>query len=336
LTFEELVIELGSSNTCIFEKGAGLVLKEASLVAFTRKNKKIIVKEVGNKAKKMIGKTSESIWVESPIKNGVIINKDLAELMLRSFLSKIFGNRKFLPRLKILFVCNCAIDGKEKREFETLGYNIGASIVNFVPSVITSAYGGGLDINESYGKMIVNIGADTTQIGVISLGSIVTGYSVALGGSVIDSAIVKYVYDNYNTIISESSAEKIKCEIGSLYNTDVSNIEFIGVDALTRATRTDVIFAKDLYPVIEIAYNKICSAIQIVINEISPDLVGDIAQNGIYVCGGGALMTGTEEYFRRQLRLNITIFENSQDVSILGGGKLLSDKSLLENICDNN
>ncbi len=332
----ELVIEIGNSQCSIYKKEAGLVLKESTLIAFSKFGKRIVVKEVGNKALEMLNKTSSSVWVEGPIKDGVIVNNELAELMLTCFINKIVPKSFIPPVINAILVTSCALTGEEKRAYELLLIKSGVSVVKFVPSVISSLLGGGIDIKNPKARLIVNIGAGVTEIAAVSNSTIIDGYAIEMGGNVINSAICNTVYEDQGVVISDMVAEKIKVEIGSLFERDNATIDVSGFDALTKAARNVTVYAKELYPVIAIAYKKISDAIEIFLNGQSADVCSDIASEGIYVCGGASKVTGLETFLKRNLMLNINIFEDADNVSIIGGGKLLSDKEHLNVIVENN
>lgn len=332
----ELVIEIGNSQCSIYKKDSGLVLKESTLIAFSKQGKRFIVKEVGNKAQEMLNKTSNSVWVESPIKDGVVVNSELAVLMLKAFINRVIPKSFLPPVINAVLVTSCALTSEEKRAYELLLINSGVSVVWFVPSVISSLIGGGIDVKGSKARLIVNIGAGVTEIAAVSNSTIIDGYAVEMGGNVINSAICSTIYDDQGVVISDVVAEKIKVEIGSLFERDNATIEVSGFDALTKAARNVTIYAKDLYPVIAIAYKKISDAIEIFLNAQSADVCSDIASEGIYVCGGASKVTGLEMFLKRNLMLNINVLDDAENISILGGGQLISDKEHLSVIIENN
>ncbi len=332
----ELVIEFGNANCSIYRKDAGLVLKESSCIAFSKHGKRLLVKESGNKAKQMQGKTAGSIWVETPISDGIIVNPELAELLLETFIDKVVKRNVFGPCIKAILITSCALTSEEKRAFEVVAMKAGISYIWFVPSVITSLIGANANIKENKAKMIVNIGAGNTEIAAVSNNTIIDGYSIEMGGNVINSAICKTVFEEQGIVISDSVAEKIKIEIGSLFERDNAVIEITGVDALTKSARTGTVYAKDFYPVIAIAYKKITDAIEIFLNQQSADVCSDIATDGIYVCGGASKITGLESFIKNNLMLNVNIIEDAENVSILGGGKLLNLPNELNQIVENN
>lgn len=329
----DLVIEFGDDYTSIGYKGR--VYKEASLLAFTKKGKNIKVQAFGNQAKKMIGKNDGATWIEAPFKYGVIDNSELAQVYLTSFIDSVLESRNFATKIKALFICSCALQLEEKRAFEVLAIKCGINQIWFVPSVLASAIGNGLDVLQSDGKLMVGIGAGATEIACISQGSIVNGYCVELGGSVIDQAIIDVINDKFGVVISKLTAENIKQEIGSLHPSDIANVEYSGIDALTRISKTGDVFAKDLYPVFSIAYDKICEAIDIVISQLSADLINDISKNGIYVYGPGSRVTGLEAFLRKRLNVIVNIIEN-EVAGVNGGMSILNDKKLLNTLIEKN
>lgn len=334
MKYTELFIKIGDSETCIYKKGSGLVLKEASLIAFSKKGKRINIVEVGNSAKELLGKTDGSIWVEAPFKSGIIDNKELAKLLLSKFISLAVVDSSH--KIKATFFVNCSLTAEEKRDYELLALSVGIFNYSFVPSAVASLVGAGCDVEDVSGKMIVDFGADCTEIAVVSKASIVSGHSIELGGNIIDSAIVSYVFETFNVVISEVSAEKIKKEVGSLHQNDVANITFTGYDALTRSAQKNTIFAKDLYTIFEAFFDKIIEGCEIVLNQLSADLINDIARNGIYLCGGISQITGIESYFKKRLNVPIYVYEQPELLCMEGAKTLSNDENLIQKIVANN
>lgn len=332
----DLVIKLGDSTTCIYKKGNGLVLKEASVIAFSKRGKKIVVNEVGNNAKELIGKTSNDVWVESPLKNDMIVNMELASLMLKRFLNFAYQDKWVNGKQKAVFVIDCSLSSEERKNYEILAMNCGIYSCIFLPSVVASLCYENVDLGDVKGNMIVDIGQDNTEIAVISKGSIINGYSMQLGGKVLDDVISNVIFEMFNIVISTNTAEKIKKQIASLNNTDISNMEFVGFDALTRASKSNTVFAKDLYSVTKVFYDKIISGIEIVLNQLSPDFKNDICENGVYICGGGSQATDLEHYFKRSLNVPINLIDDPDISSVLGVGKILDDMEKIKNISNNN
>lgn len=328
----EFAIELGTTNTAIYKKGSGVVLLEPSLIAKTVEGKKQIIKAVGFLAKKMQGKTASNTQIISPIQNGVIVDLESAEVMLKHFMKKVMEKSIVKPKVKLLFVTPCGLSTKEKTEFKNIGFSTGASKVEFVPSVIAGLVGSGFNTNLPNGVLSLNLGGGSFSVASVSLNTIISGYTISMGGNKMDEAIKNYVLEAYELEISSQTAEKIKKEIGSLYIHDTSNLEVSGIDANTKSPRQDVIFSTNIRVAIEYYFEKVVSAIEDVINNSSPDIVADISNNGIYLTGGLANVTGLENYLKKRLRLPIVLQDKPEEAVIVGAGKLLSDKKTLTQI----
>lgn len=331
----ELVVKFGDSETLIYQKGKGIVCREPSKVAFSKKGKRVFLEEIGQKAKDLIGKTDGSIWIESPFSNSAIEDLDLAQLyftkLIENYVDKKLGNKMF-----VVFLLNCALTAEEKRQYEILAINCGIRKYTFAPCLIADLLGADVDINDINGKMVVNIGADSTELALVSNGSIVSGYSIELGGNVLDKEISNYLYREYNVIVNEVTAEQIKKELGSLYPSDISSVNFVGYDALTRASKNNTILAKELYNIFSVFYDKICEGILIFLNQLTPEFVNDVTISGILLTGGNSKVTGIEGYMKS--RLNIKVY-TPYDVYLnytIASKKLLEDKNQLKKIVNKN
>lgn len=334
MNYTEIFIKLGDGQTCIYKKGGGLVLKEASLIAFSKKGKRITTIEVGDSAKELLGKTDGSIWVEAPFKNGVIKDLELAKLLLSKFLSLALPDGK--RKIKATFLVNCGLKAEEKRDYELLAISTGIYSYSFIPNIMACLVGTGTNVEDVSGKMIIDFGTDCTEVAVVSKCGIVNGYSIELGGSIIDNAISSSIFETFNVVISDVNAEKIKKEIGSLHNNDVANVTFTGYDALTRLAKENTVFARDLYQIFDVFYEKIIDGIEIVLNQLSADLLNDIAKNGIYLCGGNSNVTGIESYFKKRLNVPIITFEQPELLCMEGAKILSTNPKLLQKIVTNN
>lgn len=326
----EIFIKFGDYETYIYRKENGLVLKERTLIAFTNKGKKYITLEIGNKAKSLQGKTDNNTFVESPIQNGVIVNVELAKLLLSKFLKdSLYDNPK---KIKATFLINCSLTVEEKHLYEELAIDIGIYDYSFIPNVVACLVGTDTNCKNGIGKMIVDFGSDCTQIAVINDYNIINGYSIELGGNIIDNAIASAVFENYNVVISDIKAEEIKTMIGSLHKNDIANVTFNGYDASTHTVKTNTIYAREFYQIFEVFYDKISEAIEIVLNQISADLLSDIANNGIYVCGGNSKMAGIENYLNNRLNISINTFEEPELICVKGIEKLIDDNDAMQKI----
>ena len=329
----ELVVEFGDDYTYINYNNR--TYKEASFVAFVKKGRNIKLQAFGESAKKMLGKSDSSVFIEKPFKAGMIDNMELAQIYLNSFIDKVITHKNFATKIKAVFVVNCALELEEKRAYEVLAIKCGINQIWFIPSSVAVSVGAGLDISKPDGRLMVGIGAGTTEIACISQNSIVNGYTIELGGSVIDMALIDTINDKFGVVVSTLTAEKIKSEIGSLHPTDIANTEFGGIDALTRGSRVGTVFAKDLYEVFSIAYEKICEAIGIVISELSADLINDISRDGIYVYGSGSRVTDLESFLRKRLDVPVNILDD-ETFGVKGACAIFEDKKLLNEIVEKN
>jgi len=326
-----LAIDLGSSNTSIYKKQVGLVLKEPTLVATTEHMNTFKIVEFGQNAKKMLGKTNNDIKFVSPILSGIIENLALAEELLSYFLEKVlFSNEKF----DIVFTVPCGLTDEEILNFKNLGLKLGAGKVHLVPSVLTALLGSNINIDKASGILSLNLGAGTIDMALCSLSSILKGYSLGFGGYKIDEAIKLYVEQFLDMQISNQVAEKLKNEAGSLFLHDLTNCEFSGVDINTKSPKTEVLGASQLRDTLEFYFQKVYMAIKVLINSTSPDIVSDLSINGIVVTGALANLTGLENYLSKNLNLPITISEDCENAVILGAGKLIADNRYLKKVVD--
>ncbi len=325
-------IEMGGAYTCIYVKGEGLALKEATLIAAEPTNDGYKVVAMGNDAKKLIGKTKDNVEIFTPMPYGEHSNYEYSVILLKYFLSKV----EFRAREdKAVFVVPCGLSAKEKDNLLSVceGANLGE--VELIPSALCSCVGQGRNIDNSKVNMIVDIGGTGTEIAVINMSNILKGATVGIGGKSIDAAIVNYLAFSQQLVIGLSTAEVLKNEVGSLYINDTLNMEVTGVDTATKSPKSVVILSSDLRPAIEPFYNEIVRAVDTTINSLPPEIVADIINNKIVICGGGSKMQGLDDYFKKNLKYPVEFCEDVDNVTILGAGKLLSDFQLLESITNN-
>lgn len=332
----EIAIDLGSSFTTIYKKGSGIVLKEPSVVCIQAGGKNLKVIEVGLKAKKMQGRTGENLVIVSPICEGIVKNMELAVVMLKSFIQKIVPASLVKSKISALVCVPCGVTDEELKDLEKVIYLSGIGKLQFVPSVIASAMGDRLKTSSPRGYVVVNIGGGTTEVAVISLNTILNACSIGIGGKLMDISVSEYIKDHYNILISGATAEKIRKDIGSLYDSDKSNIEFSGADISSSRPVTDVIGAGDVKTAVCYFYDRIAEAVQVTINSCKPDIIADITDTGIIVAGGAALITGLEQYFKSCLNLPVTLSEQPENAVILGAAALINDQRLLQAVIDNN
>ena len=326
-----LAIKLGSTTTTIFRQGDGLVLKEPSLIAVAGNIKEREIKAIGYEAQRLVGRSSSNIKVVSPVVNGVINNVDLATAMLRGFVRKVCPDKLFKPSIRAVVCVPLGISEADKKIIQKVCYSAGISDCIIMPAIICSAIGLDLDLEGKYGKLVVNIGGGCTNIAVIANNSIINGISASIGGTKINTAIEKYVLDKYNLQISNSTAEKLKQDIASLFETYTATTDIDGIDVITKENKTVAITSHEIYPIMDYHYNKICQAIETVVNMCPPDIISDIYKDGGYFGGSQIIYPGLEKYLKKKLNMPIHISDKSK-TDIWGAGKLLDDPLWLKKI----
>lgn len=322
-------IEMGGGYTCIYVKGEGLALKEPTLIAAepTQDGYKVIA--MGADAKKLVGKTQDNVEIFTPVPSAGGSNFEYSTVLLKHFLSKV-GFKAFEDNA--IFLVPCGLTTPEKENILSVCEAANLGFVALVPSVLCSCVGAGRNVDGSKVNMVVDIGGTSTEVGVVNMSSIIKGVSVGIGGRNIDASIVNFLAYTQNFVIGLSTAEALKNEVGSLYPNDTLNMEITGVDAQTKTPKNVVVLSTDLQRAIEPFYAEILRAIDTTINTLPPEIVADIINNKILVVGGSSKIQGLEDYFKKNLPYPVEIFEDMDNATILGAGKLLSDTQLLESI----
>lgn len=325
-----IAIKLGSSNTSIYKSGEGLVLFEPTLVAFQGEPKSRTVLAVGSVAERMLGRSHDDTIICSPIKEGRVVDAELAMVMLKHFLARVIPNTLFKQKIKAIVCTPIGITLTEKKNLDWVCHHAGIQDVEFVPSIMAGALGYNMPISEPNGMCLVNIGGGSTDIATVSLNSIISGVNLGLGGLAMDKAIEQAVLNYYQLKIGEGVARKLKEEIGSLYPNDLSNTEVGGVDSETGASKSVVVESRVVHEAIIGFFDKICEGIRAVVSSSPANIVEDIQNQGVYLMGGLSLITGAEQYFRKKLNMPVFIQDNTTAVDVLGAGKLLHEPKLLK------
>lgn len=324
-----LGIDFGSNNTSIYKRQVGAVLKEPTRIAVSKNLGETVIVSYGIEAKNMQGKTNDEIEFLSPVLNGIICNFDLAKSLLEHFIEKVTDDYE---KFDIVFAVPCGLREEEILDFKNLGLSLGAGKVHLVPSVLTALMGAGMNVNKASGCLSLNLGAGTIDMAICSLNQVLQGYSVFMGGNKIDEAIRLYIQNFYDITISSPVSERLKNEVASLFNHDLSSSEFSGVDMLTKSPKTDIISSSNLKDTVEFYFQKVYSLIKILLNAASPDIVSDISQNGIIVTGGMANLTGLENYLSKRLNLPVQISPDADNAVVIGLGKLIADENYLKKV----
>jgi rod shape-determining protein MreB len=327
----DLAIDLGTANTLVYVKGKGIICNEPSVVVIRKDNKKIVA--VGTEAKKMLGKTPSDIIAIKPLKDGVIADFDAAEEMLKYFIKKVHNRRSFVsPR--IVIGVPSGITQVEQRAVKDAAQASGAREVYLVGEPIAAAIGVGLPVGEPSGNMIVDIGGGTTDIAVISLDGVVYSKAVRVGGDRMDEALIAYIKRRYNLMIGDRTAEQMKIDIGSAYNTGSEQrvMEIKGRDLISGIPKTATVTEVEIREALSEPVNMILDTIKIILENTPPELAADIVDRGIVLAGGGALLHGLDLFIREKTGLPVIVAEDPLTAVARGVGKMLDELDLLKRV----
>lgn len=323
----DLSIDLGTANTLIYVKNSGIVINEPSVVAirqYANNSMRKHVVAVGAAAKLMLGRTPENIIAIRPMKDGVIADFYVTEKMLQHFIYMMHGKRWFSPSPRILVSVPCGSTQVERRAIRESALSAGAREVFLLEEPMAAAMGAGLPVHEACGSMVVDIGGGTTEVAVISLNGIVYSSSVRIGGDRFDEAIVSYVRRNYGLLIGETTAEKIKQNIGSAYpSKEVLEMEVRGRNLAEGVPRSFTINSNEILEALQEPLSGILSTVREVLEQIPPELASDIAERGIVLTGGGALLSNIDRLFMEETGLPVVIADEPLTCVARGGGKAL-------------
>jgi len=326
----DLAIDLGTANTCVFARGQGIVLSEPSIVAFNRVSDKI--EAVGTEAKAMVGRTPGSITAIKPMRDGVIADFDAAEKMLGYFIQKAHGRRRFV-RPRVVIGVPSQITQVERRAVKDSAYRAKASEVHLIEEGMAAAIGAGLPITEASGNMIVDIGGGTTDIAVISLAGVVYSRSVRVAGNAMDEAIANYVKREKDLLIGERTAEIVKMELGSATPLEIKReMEVKGRHVLEGKPVTVILNDEEIREALADSVRQIVAAVRSALEQTPPELSADICDHGITLSGGGAFLRGIDERIHNETGVPLQIAEDPLSSVVLGAGKMLSDFNLLRKI----
>ena len=326
----DLAIDLGTANTCVFARGAGIVLNEPSIVAVNNTNNQI--EAVGSEAKEMLGRTPGSITAIRPMRDGVIADFDAAEKMLGYFIKKAHGRKRFI-RPRLVIGVPSEITQVERRAVKDSAHRAKASEVHLVEEGMAAAIGAGLPIMEASGNMIVDIGGGTTDIAVVSLAGIVYSKSVRVAGNTMDEAITQFVRREHDLLIGERTAEKIKMELGSAAPLfPPKEMEVKGRHVLEGKPTSVILNDQEVREALAEPVRAIVRAVRDALERIPPELSADVCDRGIVLSGGGALLQNLDERLRMETGLPVQVAEDPLSSVVLGAGKMLSDFNLLRKV----
>jgi len=322
----DLSIDLGTANTLIYIRGQGIVLNEPSVVAIrqeTDTGRKSVV-AVGDEAKLMLGRTPQNITAIRPLKDGVIADFTVTEKMLQYFLHKVHETRIIRPSPRVLVGVPCGSTQVERRAIKESAAGAGAREVYLIDEPMAAAIGAGLPVHEPRGSMVIDIGGGTSEVAIISLNGIVFSNSVRIGGDTFDDSIVNYVRRNYGTFIGEATAERIKHQIGSAFpGTEVLEIEVKGRNLTEGMPRSFTLNSNEILEALQEPLAGIASAVKQALEQTPPELGADVADRGIVLTGGGALLRDIDRLIAEETGLPVVVAEDPLTCVARGGGRAL-------------
>jgi len=333
----DIAIDLGTANTLIYIKGKGIVLDEPSVVAVQVDNAgRNETLAVGTEAKKMLGRTPGSIQAIRPMKDGVIADFVITGKMLKAFIRKV-NSSKWAAAPRIVICVPCGATQVERKAIRDSAQEAGASAVYLIEEPMAAAIGAGLPIEEPTGSMVVDIGGGTTEVGVISLNGVVYSHSIRVGGDTFDEAIIQYVRRNYGMLIGEASAEEIKKRIGSAFpSTEVSEMEVKGRNLAEGIPRSFSITSNEVLEALADPLSQIVQAVRSALEQTPPELGADIAERGLVLTGGGALLKGLDRLLAEETGLPVLIAEDALTCVARGSGKALEMIGRMNSVFVNN
>lgn len=332
----DLAIDLGTANTLIYVRGKGIVLDEPSVVAIRQEdgpNAKKTIQAVGLAAKQMLGRTPGNITAIRPMKDGVIADFTITEQMLKHFIKKIHDSKWHRPSPRIVICVPYGSTQVERRAIRESAVGAGARQVFLIEEPMAAAIGAGLPIAEATGSMIVDIGGGTTEVGVISLGGIVYSASVRVGGDKFDEAIINYIRRNYGMLIGESTAENIKKTIGSAFpGSEVREMEVKGRNLAEGIPRSFTISSNEILEALTDPLNSIVSAVKSALEQTPPELGADIAEKGMVLTGGGALLRELDRLLVEETGLPVIVADDPLTCVVRGSGRALEEMDKLGSV----
>ena len=333
---DDMAIDLGTANTLIYVRGKGIVLDEPSVVAIRQEggpNSKKTIQAVGKEAKMMLGKTPGNIIAIRPMKDGVIADFTVTEQMLKQFIKKVHQSRLFSPSPRIIICVPCGSTQVERRAIREAAIEAGASQVFLIEEPMAAAIGADLPVAEATGSMVVDVGGGTTEVGVISLGGMVYSGSVRVGGDKFDEAIVNYIRRNNGMLIGDTTAENVKKEIGSAFpGSEVREMEVKGRNLAEGIPRSFTISSNEILEALTEPLNQIVGAVKSALEQTPPELGADIAEKGMVLTGGGALLRDLDRLLMEETGLPVIVADDPLTCVVRGSGKALERMDKLGSI----
>ncbi len=331
----DIGIDLGTANTLVYVKDHGIVLREPSVVAVEVGTAKVLA--VGDEAKRMLGRTPSKIVAVRPLKDGVIADFEITEAMLRHFIQKVHGGRRFMkPKPRVVIAVPSGITEVEKRAVKDSADHAGARETYLVEEPMAAAIGVGLPVQDAAGNMIVDIGGGTTEVALISLAGIVFSRSVRVAGDELDEAIVQYMKRAYNLMIGERTAEEIKIKLGSAYPMEQeTTMEVKGRDLVAGLPKTLSITSQEVREALLEPISTIIDSVRITLERCPPELSADLVDRGLVLAGGGALLRGLDKLLMEETGLPVHVADDPLSAVAEGTGKMLNEIELLRKLSAN-
>jgi rod shape-determining protein MreB len=323
----DLSIDLGTANTLIYARDQGIVLNEPSVVAIRTDKARGSTKSVaavGEEAKRMLGRTPHNIEAIRPMKDGVIADFTVTEKMLQYFIHKVHESRFMRPSPRVLICVPVGSTQVERRAIKESALGAGAREVYLIDEPMSAAIGAGLPVSEARGSMVLDIGGGTSEVAIISLNGIVYANSVRVGGDRFDDAIINYIRRNYGTLIGEATAERIKHEIGAAYpGNEVKEIEVKGRNLAEGIPRSFILNSNEILESLQEPLSGIVGAVKQALEQTPPELGADVAERGIVLTGGGALLRDLDRLLEEETGLPVVVAEDPLTCVARGGGRAL-------------
>ncbi len=324
----DIGVDLGTANILVYLKGSGIVLREPSVVAIDRNTNKILA--IGEEAKTMLGRTPGNIVAIRPLREGVIADYDITQSMLENVIQRVAGKSLFF-KPRVVICIPSGVTTVEKRAVLEAAIQSGASKTYLVEEPIAAAMGAGLEISESRGAMVVDIGGGTTDIAVMSLGGIVVSDSLRVGGDKFDEAIVRFVKKERNVLIGEPTAEEIKMKVATVFKGNrQAEIEVRGRDLVSGLPTTIKLTSEEIYRALQEPVSMLVSCVRSVLEKTPPELSSDIIDRGIVLTGGGALLDGMAELLQAETGIVTIVADSPLECVAVGTGKVLSSLQKLK------
>ncbi|MGI8613382.1 MAG: rod shape-determining protein [Nocardioidaceae bacterium] len=323
----DMAVDLGTANTLVYVRGRGVLLNEPSVVALNAQTREILA--VGSEAKRMLGRTPDSIIAIRPMRDGVIADFESTEQMLRLFIQRVH-RRRYFTKPRLVVCVPSGITSVEQRAVKEAGYQAGARRVYIIEEPMAAAIGAELPVHEATGNMVVDIGGGTTEVAVISLGGIVTSMSIRTAGDEMDEAIISYVKKEYSLMLGERTAEQMKTTIGSAFPAqDEPTAEIRGRDLVSGLPKTIVVTSGEIRRALEEPVSAIIDAVTATLDTCPPELAGDVMERGIVLTGGGALLHGMAERLTHETGMPVHIADRPLESVAIGAGRCVEEFELL-------